>query len=158
MERSIASICCVLVQQYFLRHRFILVCAYGSQGGTGRLKASQGSRSTSGHLCFPIRVSVFGWQMTGGSCCCWFSVPCRESPESLPLSVLLEWLSNVSHVLMQVWRICLHEHFQVKTSNLIWIKHPSPSVKSSFQRYKIIESTQRVIPLLKSAKLTDFVN
>lgn len=145
MERSIASICCVLVQQYFLRHRFILVCAYGSQGGAGRLKASQGSRSTSGHLCLPIRVSVFGWQMTGGSCCCfcccwwwWFSVPCRESPESLPLSVLLEWLSNVSHVFMLVWRICLHMHFQMKTLNLIWIKHHSCSVKSLFQQDFII--------------------
>lgn len=35
MERSIASICCVRVQHHFLRHRFILVCAYGSRGWCG---------------------------------------------------------------------------------------------------------------------------
>lgn len=94
MERSLASICCVEPQQRFLRHRFILVCVHGSRRGAGRLEATLGSRSTSGHLRVPIIASVFGWQMMGGGCCS-FSLPCREGPQSLLLSDLHEWLSNV---------------------------------------------------------------
>lgn len=94
---------CVSVTIFWNTGSFL--CALMGLKGARRLEGSLGSRCTSGHLCLPIIVSVFGWQMMGGGgccCCCWFSGPCRESPQSLALSDLHERFLNVSRVFTQV--------------------------------------------------------